>query len=71
MFYHYLKVIKALRPKYFVMENVKGILTKDEGRIKERILREIRSIVDDAKMSTLLAFLNDHLKVNINRLKCA
>lgn len=66
LFYHYLKVIKALRPKYFVMENVKGILTKDEGRIKERILREIRSIVDDAKMSTLLAFLNDHLKVYIN-----
>lgn len=66
LFYHYLKVIKALRPKYFIMENVKGILTKDEGRIKERILREIRSIVDDAKMSTLLAFLNDHLKVNIN-----
>lgn len=66
LFYHYLKVIKALRPKYFVMENVKGILTKDEGRIKERILREIRSIVDDSKMSTLLAFLNDHLKVNIN-----
>ena len=61
-----MKVIKALRPKYFVMENVKGILTKDEGRIKERILREIRSIVDDAKMSTLLAFLNDHLKVYIN-----
>lgn len=66
LFYHYLKVIKALRPKYFVMENVKGILTKDKGRIKERILREIRSIVDDAKMSTLLAFLNDHLKVSIN-----
>lgn len=66
LFYHYLKVIKALRPKYFVMENVKGILTKDDGRIKERILREIRSIVDDAKMSTLLAFLNDHLKVYIN-----
>lgn len=68
LFYHYLKVIKALRPKYFIMENVKGILTKDEGRIKERILREIRSIVDDAKMSTLLAFLNDYLKVNINGL---
>lgn len=68
LFYHYLKVIKALRPKYFIMENVKGILTKDEGRIKERILREIRSIVDDAKMSTLLAFLNDYLKANINGL---
>lgn len=68
LFYHYLKVIKALRPKYFIMENVKGILTKDEGRIKERILREIRSIVDDAKMNTLLAFLDNHLKVNFNDL---
>ena len=62
LFFHYLKVIKALRPKYFVMENVKGILTKDEGRIKERILREIRSIVDDAKMNQLCAFLDDVLK---------
>lgn len=62
LFFHYLKVIKALRPKYFVMENVKGILTKDEGRIKERILREIRSIIDDAKMNQLYAFLDDVLK---------
>ena len=62
LFFHYLKVIKALRPKYFVMENVKGILTKDEGRIKERILREIRSIVDEAKMNLLYAFLDDALK---------
>ncbi len=65
LFYHYLKVIKALRPKYFVMENVKGILTKDEGRIKERILREIRSIVDDAKMGQLLAFLDNVLKPRV------
>lgn len=62
LFYHYLKVIKALHPKYFVMENVKGILTKDEGRIKERILREIRSIVDDTKMYLLFAFMDDTLK---------
>lgn len=62
LFFHYLKVIKALRPKYFVMENVKGILTKDEGRIKERILREIRSIVDDIKMPQLFVFLDDTLK---------
>ena len=66
LFYHYLKVIKALRPKYFVMENVKGILTKDEGRIKERILREIRSIVDDMKMAQLYSFLDDNLKGKIS-----
>lgn len=62
LFTHYLKVIKALRPKYFIMENVKGILTKDEGRIKERIIREIRSIVDDMKLVQLLGFLDEVLK---------
>jgi len=46
LFSYYLKVIEALRPKYFVMENVHGILTKDGGKIKERILREIKNIVD-------------------------
>ena len=66
LFYHYLKVIKALRPKYFVMENVKGILTKDGGKIKERILREIRSIVDDMKMGQLYDFLDANLKKDLN-----
>lgn len=65
LFYHYLKVIKALRPKYFVMENVKGILTKDEGRVKERILREIRSIIDDTKINKLYHFIEENLKENI------
>ena len=62
LFYHYFKVIKALRPKYFIMENVKGMLTKDGGQIKERILREIRSIVDDTQMESILLFLDQHLK---------
>lgn len=57
LFYHYLKVIKALRPKYFVMENVKGILTKDGGKIKEQILKEIRSIIDDDQIGLLLDFV--------------
>lgn len=65
LFFHYLKVIKALRPKYFVMENVKGILTKDEGRIKERIIREIRSIVDPMTLGQLLDFLETHVKNSI------
>jgi DNA (cytosine-5)-methyltransferase 1 len=46
LFSHYLKVIRQLRPKYFVMENVKGILTKEGGKIQEMILQEIRSIID-------------------------
>ncbi len=65
LFFHYLKVIKALRPKYFVMENVKGILTKDEGRIKERILREIRSIVDPMALQQLLDYIEAKLQKRI------
>lgn len=46
LFSYYLQVISAVRPKYFVMENVHGILTKDNGKIKARILREIQNIID-------------------------
>ena len=61
LFAHYLKVMRQLRPKYFVMEKVKGILTKEQGRIKEMILQEIRSIVDLKEFSQLIHFVA-HLK---------
>jgi DNA (cytosine-5)-methyltransferase 1 len=57
LFGHYLEVIKNLQPKYFVMENVKGILTKEKGKIKERILDEIRSIVDIKEIPKLEKFI--------------
>ena len=57
LFAHYLNVIRVLRPKYFVMENVKGILTKDGGKIKEMILQEIKSIVDLKEFHQLIFFL--------------
>lgn len=57
LFAHYLNVIKILRPKYFVMENVKGILTKEGGKVKEMILKEIRSIIDLSEFHRLEAFL--------------
>lgn len=57
LFSHYLKVIRQLRPKYFVMENVKGILTKEEGKIKDMILQEIRSIVDLKEFYQLTGFI--------------
>ena len=57
LFAHYLKVIRQLRPKYFVMENVKGILTKEGGKIREMILQEIRSIVDLKEFSQLVNFV--------------
>ena len=57
LFAHYLNVIRVLRPKYFVMENVKGILTKEGGNIKEMILQEIKSIVDLKEFHQLIYFL--------------
>jgi DNA (cytosine-5)-methyltransferase 1 len=57
LFLHYLKVIRKLRPKYFVMENVSGILTKDKGKFKEAVMNEIRSIIDDKEIPKLLDFL--------------
>ena len=62
LFNHYLKVIRALRPKYFVMENVKGLLTKDNGRFKVEIMREMRSIIDDKAVGSFLTFTDGLLK---------
>lgn len=64
LFLHYLNVIRKLRPKYFVMENVKGLLTKDKGRFKEAIMREIRSIIDDKNVPSFLRFLEKFLNKN-------
>lgn len=58
LFSHYLDIISHLRPKYFIMENVKGILTKGNGKIKEMILSQIRSIIDYNELPKLIAFLN-------------
>ena len=58
LFLHYIKVIKALKPKYFVMENVTGLLTKDQGRFKEAIKEEIRSIIDVSVIPDLMCFLD-------------
>lgn len=65
LFAYYLKVISVLQPKYFVMENVKGILTKDNGKVRTRILNSIRNIVD---YNTLEAFLVAVKNYNANRM---
>ena len=59
LFSHYLEVIKILQPKYFVMENVKGILTKEKGKIKDRILKEINSLVDIKEIPQLIKFVGE------------
>lgn len=39
LFKHYFNVVKAVKPKVFVMENVKGMMTMQGGQIFEEILR--------------------------------
>lgn len=38
LFRHYVNVVKIVRPKIFLLENVKGILSKDNGAIFEEIV---------------------------------
>ena len=66
LFFHYLKIIRLLRPKYFIMENVKGILTKESGKIREMILKEIRTIIDVNEFPKLLNFINQLTLTNKN-----
>lgn len=66
LFLNYLAVIRKLRPKYFVMENVKGLLTKDKGKFKEAIIREIRSIIDDRNIPSFLHFVAGLLDRNVS-----
>lgn len=46
LFKHYFNVVKTVRPKVFVMENVKGMLTMQGGRIFE----EIKALFQDEEM---------------------
>lgn len=38
LFRHYVEVVKIVRPKVFLLENVKGILSKDNGAIFKEII---------------------------------
>ncbi len=54
LFAGYVRVIARLRPRYFVMENVPGLLTKQRGSFRRQILDAICAIVDpDARAAVL------------------
>ena len=42
LFREYIRVLTYLQPKFFLMENVEGLLTRDKGRIFEEIKRTFR-----------------------------
>lgn len=45
----YARLIRELRPKFIVMENVKGILTLQNGEYLETVLRQLKEAGYDAK----------------------
>lgn len=42
LFKEYIRVLKHLRPKCFLMENVKGLITREQGRIFREIKRKFK-----------------------------
>lgn len=45
LFTHYLRVVSELRPKYFVMENVPGLVTMYDGKIPGLIFKEVSRLL--------------------------
>lgn len=64
LFSYYLKVIELLKPKYFVMENVEGILTKYNGKVKERVLDSINNIIDYKNLEVFINKTKDFINNN-------
>jgi len=44
VFFNCLEVIKTKKPKFFILENVKGLLTHDKGRTFKTILSELENL---------------------------
>jgi len=44
LFYEFVRVVNEVRPWYVVLENVPGILTMKDGKVKETIIEEFRAI---------------------------
>jgi len=42
--HHFIRLVRDIKPKYFVMENVPGLLTLAKGEIKDKFIGEFRKI---------------------------
>lgn len=47
------------------MENVEGILTKNDGKFKDAVMSEIRSIIDDTEVPAMLTYLRELVQKTI------
>jgi DNA (cytosine-5)-methyltransferase 1 len=55
LFVHYLRIARALRPKWILMENVQGLLTYNKGYFRETILDELERMGYHADAKVLCA----------------
>ncbi|WP_394867508.1 DNA cytosine methyltransferase, partial [Paraclostridium bifermentans] len=55
MFYYYAKILKELMPKVFLAENVKGLVSHDEGKTLKTMIEVFTDIGYDVKYEVLKA----------------
>lgn len=60
LFKHYFNIVKLVRPKVFIMENVKGILSMKDGKI----FSEIKRIFSNSELLDGDRYFLNHLVVN-------
>ena len=53
LFYDYVRLLKALKPKFFLAENVSGMLHKKHSQSVSRIIKKFKTIGYDVKMQLL------------------
>ncbi len=53
--YYFIKWVEAIKPRFFVMENVPGILTMDEGKVVKKIKQLYDNIGYECHVRLLLA----------------
>ena len=55
LFYQFIRFVELLKPKAFVMENVRGILTKDGGHVKEAMMKIMNDLGYNVDVRVLVA----------------
>lgn len=55
LFKEYVRIVNEIRPKFFVMENVAGILSMEGGKVLENILKSFKEIGYNVKYKLLNA----------------
>ena len=55
LIFYFIQWVKYFKPKFFVMENVPGILSMGKGKVVERVINLYKEIGYNCKMETLLA----------------